>query len=274
MKYYFLTSTNTIIMKNTHPRIVVLLLALLFTQYALSQHAECPKVLDESIQLYQPAYATVACEYDDFGKCINSFAKVPLLSEQLYFFDTRFRTNGVELIWQSKMTNDNDVFKILRSRDGEQFHELAEVHSADFPDGQLMYLDNLPMLGNNHYMLKKVENGKTLISNQQSVYVSLGMCHLETMDVKNKKDEVNMKYFVDNSGIFQLLVTDTEGHEQTRKNIAMKTGKNDIQFLLPTNGIYFVTLTNGFSSVTDLVIQSQGSDSSKSNVAKAEKEKN
>jgi hypothetical protein len=29
-----------------------------------------------------------------------------------------------------------------------------------------------------------------------------------------------------------------------------------------------VTLTNGFSSVTDLVIQSHGSDNSKSNVAK------
>ena len=94
------------------------------------------------------------------------------------------------------------------------------------------------MLGNNHYMLKKVEDDKTLISNQQSVYVSLGICHLETMDVKNQKDEIKMKYFVDNSGLFQLLVTDTEGHEKARKNIAMKTGKNDIQFSLPMNGIY------------------------------------
>ena len=119
-------------------------------------------------------------------------------------------------------------------------------------------------------LVLKVEGGKTLISNQQSVYVSLGMCHLETMDVKNEKDEVKMKYFVDNSGLFQLLVTDTEGHEKARKNVAMKTGKNDIQFSLPMNGIYFVTLTNGFSSVTDLVIQSDGSDSSKSNVAKTD----
>ena len=94
------------------------------------------------------------------------------------------------------------------------------------------------------------------------------MCHVETMDVKNNKDEVSMKYFVDNSGLFQLLVTDTDGHEKARKNVTMKTGKNDVQFSLPINGIYFVTLTNGFSSVTDLVIQSHGSDSSKSNVAK------
>jgi len=254
-------------MKNAHPRNVVLFLALLFSQHVFSQHAECPKVLDESIQMYQPAQSAIACEYDAFGKCVNSFAKVPLLSEQLYFFDTRFRTNGVELVWQSKMTSGNEVFKILRSRDGEQFHELAEVHASDYPEGQLMFLDNLPMLGNNHYILKKVEDGKTLISNQQSVYVSLGTCHLETMDVKNKKDEINMKYFVDNSGLFQLLVTDTEGHEKARKNIAMKSGKNDIEFSLPQNGIYFVTLTNGFSSVTDLVIQSQGSEASKTNVA-------
>ena len=262
------------IMKNAHPRNVVLFLALLFAQYAFSQHSECPKVLDESIQLFQPVHATVACEYDAFGKCINSFAKVPLLNEQLYFFDTRFRTNGVELIWQSKMTLGDEVFKVLRSRDGEQFHQIAEIHSSDYPDGQIMFLDNLPLLGNNHYLLKKVEADKTLISNQESVYVSLGICNIETMDVKNKKDEVNMKYFVDNSGLFQLLVTDTEGHEKARKNITMKTGKNDIQFLLPTNGIYFVTLTNGFSSVTDLVIQSQGSESLKSNVAKSEKEDN
>jgi len=224
--------------------------------------------LDESIQLYQPAHAAIACEYDTSGKWINSFAKVPLLSEQLYFFDTRFRSNGVELIWQSKMTFANETFKTLRSRDGAQFYEIAEIHSSDFEDGQITYLDHLPMLGNNHYLLKKVEDGKTLISNQQSVYVSLGMCHLETMDVKNNKDEVSIKYFVDNSGLFQLLVTDTDGHEKARKNVTMKTGKNDVQFSLPINGIYFVTLTNGFSSVTDLVIQSHGSDSSKSNVAK------
>lgn len=261
-------------MKNTHPKIVVLFLAFLFSQHAFTQHSECPKVLDESIQLYQSAHAAVVCEYDAVGKCINSFAKVPLLSEQLYFFDTRFRTNGVELIWQSKMTYDNEVFKILRSRDGEQFHEIAEIHSSDFENGQMIFLDNLPMLGNNHYMLKKEENGNTLISNQQSVYVSIGMCHLETMDVKNEKDEVNMKYFVDNSGLFQLLVTDTEGHEKARKNIAMKTGRNDVQFSLPTNGIYFVTLTNGFSSVTDLVIQSKGSESSKSSVANSDEENN
>ncbi|MFK7774699.1 MAG: hypothetical protein AB8F94_21350 [Saprospiraceae bacterium] len=256
-------------MKNSQPRIVVLFLAILFSQHAFSQHSECPKVLDESIQLYQSAHAAVACEYDDFGKCINSFAKVPLLSEQLYFFDTRFRSNGVELIWKSKMTFADENFTILRSRDGEQFHEIAEINSSNFEDGQVTYLDNLPMLGNNYYMLKKVEDGKTLISNQQSVYVSLGTCHLETMDVKNEKDEVKMKYFVDNSGLFQLLVTDTEGHEKERKNIALTTGKNDIQFSLPMNGIYFVTLTNGFSSVTDLVIQSDGSDGSKSNVAKS-----
>lgn len=258
------------IMKNSHPQIVVLFLALLFSHSAFSQHSQCPKVLDESIQLYQPAFASVACEYNTYGKCINSFAKVPLLSEQLYYFDTRFRTNGVELIWKSKMTNE--IFKILRSRDGQQFHEIAEVHSTDYPDGQITFLDNLPMLGNNHYMLKKIADGKTLISNQQSVYVSLGMCHLETMDVKNKEDKVNMKYFVDNSGLFQLLVTDIEGHEKARKNLMMKSGKNEIQFSLPINGIYFVTLTNGFSSITDLVIQSQGSDSSISDVAKSEKE--
>lgn len=261
-------------MNNTLPKIVVLCLAFLFSQHAFSQHPECPKVLDESIQLYQLAHSAVVCEYDAYGKCVNSFAKVPLLSEQLYFFDTRFRNNGVELIWQSKMNSANEVFKILRSRDGEQFQEIAEVHSSDFREGSISYLDNLPMLGNNQYMLKKVEAGKTLISNQQSVYVSLGICHMETMDVKNKKDKVNMKYFVDNSGLFQLLVTDTEGHEKARKNIAMKTGKNDIQFSLPMNGIYFVTLTNGYSSVTDLVIQSQGPDDSKSNVAKKEEQNN
>lgn len=94
------------------------------------------------------------------------------------------------------------------------------------------------------------------------------------MDVKNKKDKVQMEYFVDNSGIFQLLVTDSEGHEKARENIEMKTGKNDIQFSLPINGIYFVTLTNGFSSVTDLVIQYQGSESSISNIAKKEKKDN
>lgn len=152
---------------------MVLLFALLFSRSAFSQHPKCPKVLSESIQLYQPVLETVVCEYDEFGKCFNSFAKIPLLSEQLYFFDTRFLSNGVELVWQSKIISKNEIFTVLRSRDGEQFSKIAEVNSSDFPDGQIRFLDNLPMLGNNHYILKKVKNSKTLISNPKSVYVSI-----------------------------------------------------------------------------------------------------
>lgn len=254
-------------MKNTHFTLG-LLLTFLFVQNAFSQqHSSCPKVLDESIQLYQSASASVACEYDTYGKCINSFAKVPLLSEQLYYFDTRFRTNGVELVWESKNAGINETFTVLRSKDGEQFHEIGIIESSDFADGQISFLDNLPLLGNNHYLLKKKVGNKTLLSLQQAVYVSIGMCHLETVDIKNKEDQINVEYFVDNSGLFQLMVTDTEGHEHSRKNVSLATGKNDVIFKLPVNGIYFVTLTNGFSSITDLVVQSQGSDGQKSTVA-------
>ena len=99
-------------------------------------------------------------------------------------------------------------------------------------------------------------------------YVSIGVCHLETMDIKNQnEDEMVAKYFVDNSGLFQLLVTDTEGNEFTRKNVSLKTGNNEVLLQLPINGIYFVTLTNGFSSVTDLVVQSKGTADTNSTVA-------
>ena len=254
-------------MKNTS-LILGLLFAFLLNQNAYSQHPSCPKVLDESIQLYQPLMASVACEYDSYGKCIHSFAKVPLLNQELNYFDTRFRTNGVELVWQSKNMGTNETFKILRSKDGEQFQEIGEIQSFDFADGQISFLDNLPFLGNNHYILKKVKNKHTLLSSPQSVYVSIGMCHLETMAVQNDKNNVNMKYFADHSGIFQLLVTDTEGNEKDRRDVSIKKGKNEIVIPLPINGIYFVTLTNGFSSITDLVIQSKGADSQKSIVAK------
>lgn len=261
-------------MRSAFPKICILLITSFFSNVMLSQHSSCPKVLDESIQLYLPAHESIACEYGSFGKCNKSFPKIPLLSEQLYFFDTRFRANGVELIWQSKMTFTNEIFKVLRSRDGEQFQEIAEVSTEDFPDGQIVFLDNLPLLGNNHYILLKKDQETSKISNTRSVYVSRGMCHLETRDINNNQDEINMKYYVDNSGEFQLLVTDTEGHEKERKTISMLLGNNDVQFSLPTNGIYFVTLTNGYSSVTDLVIQSNGSTSAISNVAKTENENN
>lgn len=261
-------------MRSAFPKMLVLFLALGYGNFITSQHAACPKVLDESIQLYLPAHESIVCEYDTFGKCNKSFPKIPLLSEELYFFDTRFRTHGVELIWQSKMIGGNEIFKVLRSRDGEQFEEIAEVSAEDFPNGQIVFLDNLPLLGNNNYILLKKEQGVSKISNTRAVYVSRGMCHLETRDIKNHKDEINMKYYVDNSGVFQLLVTDTEGHEKERKNISMISGNNNVQFSIPTNGIYFVTLTNGYSSVTDLVIQSNGSTSGISNVAKKEEKNN
>ena len=254
-------------MKNTTTTLVCLFAFLFSTNVYSQNYSSCPNVLDESIQLYQPSYADVACEYDTYGKCIQSFAKVPLLSEQLQYFDTRFRTHGVELVWQSKKFGTNESFQILRSKDGQQFQKIGEVNSADFADGQFSFLDNLPNLGNNHYLLKKTTGQKTLVSNQQSVYVSIGLCHLETVDIKKQKDLISMKYHLDASGVFQLLVTDTEGHEQARKDIAVRPGKNDVEIDLPFNGIYFVTLTNGFSSVTDLVVQSQGSMSQKTAVA-------
>lgn len=238
-----------------------LVFTFLFNQNVFSQdYPSCPKVLDETIQFYQPPLAKVACEYDVYGKCINSFVKTPLLDKKLSYFDTRFRDNGVELLWKSKHSTINETFKLLRSRDGNQFQEIAELNSADFYDGQITYLDDLPRLGNNHYILKNTANGKTLFSNQQSVYVSAGFCHLETVDVKNKKDQIKFEYLVDNSGSFQLLVTDSEGHEQIRKSVALTKGRNNISLDLPVNGTYFVTITNGFSSLTDLVVQSGGSD--------------
>jgi len=259
-------------MKNTH-LVLALLLGFLFSTNAFSQkHSSCPNVLDESIQLYQPALANVSCEYDAFGKCINSFKKIPLLDKELNFFDTRFRTTGVELLWQSKFANTSETFKILRSRDGKQFQEIGEVNSSDFVDGQISFYDNLPGLGNNHYIIKKSRGSQTLLSSPQAVYVSIGMCHLETMNIKNQKDDINFNYFVDNAGIFQLLVTDSEGHEKDRRNVSMKMGINDVNIRLPQNGIYFVTLTNGFSSITDLVVQSHGSKEGKSAVAGTGKE--
>ena len=259
-------------MKNTHFTLA-LLFAFLFSNNAISQnHSSCPNVLDESIQLYQPALANVSCEYDAYGKCINSFKKVPMLDKELKYFDTRFRTTGVELLWKSTYANNSETFKVLRSRDGKQFQEIGEVNSSDFLDGQISFYDNLPGLGNNHYIIKKSRGSQTLLSSPQVVYVSIGMCHLETMNIKNQKDDINFNYFVDNGGIFQLLVTDTEGHEKDRRNVSMKMGINKVNLSLPQNGIYFVTLTNGFSSITDLVVQSNGSKAGKSTVAGTENE--
>ena len=53
-------------------------------------------------------------------------------------------------------------------------------------------------------------------------------------------------------------MTDVDGIEQERKNVALKKGKNNLTILMPFNGVYFVTLTNGFSSVTDIVTQTEG----------------
>lgn len=260
-------------MKNAHFPLVLLFTVVVYCFGFSQQHSNCPNVLDESVQIYLPKYAPEACEFNDYGQCIRSFPRIPLLSERLYFFDTRFRTLGVELIWQSKASFKSKIFEVLRSKDGELFQKIGEINSDDFEDGIISFQDNLPWLGNNHYLLCSKEEAQTLISNVQSVYVSLGLCQLETMDLENENDDLNLKYFVDHSGIFQILVTDTNGHEHLRKNVAIKNGSNDIKVSIPTNGIYFVTLTNGFSSVTDLFVQSQGSIDSRATVANTETEK-
>lgn len=227
---------------------------------AFGQDKACPLVIDSPhTTLYEPLYHAVFCEYDDNGNCTNSFANTPKLNEKLHYFDTRFRTNGVEVIWQTKKSNANQVFTILRSRDGQQFQEIGTVSQADYDGTQYSFIDNLPFLGNNFYLLKtKDKKDKPLISSEQSVYVNVGIVYLETVAIKKEKEKIDLNYYIDNSGSFQILVTDIDGIEQERKNVALRKGNNNLTILIPFNGIYFVTLTNGFSSVTDIVTQTDG----------------
>lgn len=78
------------------------------------------------------------------------------------------------------------------------------------------------------------------------------------MSIQKNKEKIELNYYLDNSGTFQLLVTDIDGVEQERKNVALKKGKSNLTILMPINGVYFVTLTNGFSSVTEIVTQTEG----------------
>jgi len=243
--------------KNTY---ALALSMMMLSVTAFGQDRACPQVIDSPhTSLYEPLYHAVFCEYDDNGNCKGSFANTPKLNEKLYYFDTRFRTNGVELIWQTKHVKSNQVFTVFRSKDGQQFQEIGTVSQADYEGTQYSFLDNLPFLGNNFYLLKtKDKKDKPLVSSEQSVYVNVGVVYLETLAIKKEKEKIDLNYYIDNSGTFQILVTDIDGIEQERKNVALRKGKNTLTILIPFNGIYFVTLTNGFSSVTDIVTQSEG----------------
>ena len=227
---------------------------------SFGQDKSCPQVLDAPhTKLYEPLYQKVFCEYDDNGNCIGSFSNTPKLSEELFYFDTRFRSSGVELIWQTKKVKTNRVFTILRSKDGQKFEEIGTVDHADFDGNQYSFLDNLPYLGNNHYLLKSTDRkDNAIVSNEQAVYVNVGLCFMETLSIQKKKERIDLNYYIDNSGTFQILITDIDGIEQERKNVALSKGKNNLTILMPFNGVYFVTLTNGFSSVTDIVTQTEG----------------
>ena len=225
-----------------------------------AQDKSCPQVLDSPhTKLYEPLYQKVLCEYDENGNCTGSFSNVPKLEEELVYFDTRFRSSGVEIIWQTKKAKSNRLFTILRSKDGQKFQEIGTIDLADYDGTQYSFLDNLPYLGNNYYMLKSTDRkDKPIVSNEQAVYVNVGLCYMETLSIQKNKDKIELNYFIDNSGTFQILVTDIDGIEQERKNVALSKGKNKMTILMPFNGVYFVTLTNGFSSVTDIVTQSEG----------------
>ena len=224
------------------------------------QDKACPQVIDSPhTKLYEPLYQNILCEYDDNGNCINSFANTPKLNDKLFYFDTRFRSNGVEIIWQTKKAMSNQTFTILRSKDGQQFQEIGTIEEADYEGTQYSFLDNLPYLGNNYYMLKTTDKkDNPMVSSEQAVYVNVGLVYLETLSIQKEKERIDLNYYIDNSGTFQILVTDIDGIEQDRKNVALKKGKNNLTILIPFNGIYFVTLTNGFSSVTDIVTQTEG----------------
>jgi len=251
---FLLDRITNLLIKQTHitmnfkNTLALALSMIMFIAVTFGQDKACPQVIDSPhTTLYEPLYQKVLCEYDDNGNCIGSFANTPKLNEKLFYFDTRFRTSGVELIWQTKKAKSNQVFTVLRSRDGQQFEEIGTVDVADYEGTQYSFLDNLPFLGNNFYLLKTNDKkDRPIVSSEQSVYVNLGLVYLETLAIQKEKEKID------------FLVTDIDGIEQERKNVALKKGKNNLTILIPFNGIYFVTLTNGFSSVTDIVTQTDG----------------
>lgn len=109
----------------------------------------------------------ISCRANSFGEewwidnieFIKTFSCDPLPVDLVEFRATSKDDQRVELSWQTSSESNNSFFKVERSVDGFEWHEISRVTGSGNSNHIITYyyIDNFPFFGKNYYRLTQVD---------------------------------------------------------------------------------------------------------------------
>ena len=135
-----------------------------------------------------------------------------VLPIELTSFKAEVVQDVVQLEWVTATEENNDVFVVERSADGEEFHPIGEVDGAgtSHQDTHYAFVDRSPLQATSYYRLKQVDlDGASGYSDVRSVFLRNGLGPL--LLVPNPGNELMRVLLPDNAAGAWVRVIDATG---------------------------------------------------------------
>ncbi len=200
------------------------------------------------------------CVYDYAGECCLSSggasSALPLPVE-LGTFKAIQKDKTIEVYWETFSEVNNDRFQLLSSQNGQDFEMIANIKSAGNRNTHQSYLftDQTPRPGTNYYMLvQKDFDGTESYSKIISADFNNGKA-IEMTSVVLAGDLAQLEIYAQDDTNVQMLLSDMTGKVLVHKSIALQSGSNHLEFILPASGMYIINLYNEAIRLTEKMLK-------------------
>ncbi len=179
----------------------------------------------------------------------------------LLSFEVRKIPDGVQLEWITTSETNNAFFTIERSRDGQNFIELAQMAGAgDSGDTQVYKYSDIGLnSGKYYYRIKQTDfNGQFSYSELKGIWVEPSKeASLSIYPNPNDTGILNFRYYLlDSSEQTEVLIFNTRGEILIKEVFTSKLESGSVNIDELNTGVYFVRIRKGNLSITkQLIVQ-------------------
>jgi hypothetical protein len=177
---------------------------------------------------------------------------------ELVQFDGNCENGIVNLKWETASEQNNDYFTIERSDDGNVFSPIGNVHGAGNSTQLLQYAfkDENPKSEVNYYRIKQTDfNG--LFSYSRIIAVNSHDCNGKNLTLTNtwfNENDLEIDYQSGNAPV-QIEIYSADGRIIKRFTDLPTEMHYHIQTSDLSNSIYFIRITDGFTTISKTVLK-------------------
>lgn len=217
------------------------------------------------LSLTQPTTVPFTVTSDTATSSKNRFKVVFKTSEFLPFTVTKItatkKNETVLVVWEVKTDEELKGFEVERSSDGRTFVKLASVASLGKGIAQANYswVDNNPLMGANYYRIKVIPlTGKEKVSPIAYITMDKYKPSMKVYPNPTMGNEFNIKLCILTKGIYQVIITASNGQQVLVKTIEHPGGTKTQPMLFDTDiskGVYRVQVQGEGLSLLSRIIK-------------------